>query len=221
MPRIPNSVARSGYVEPTFPFGRARTDGRALLAVDLLRQRSGVGVFTSRKSLAVLAMVFVVLVTPVTAHAEVPVGPPRYVPCPPPTGEAVRYQGVNEPFRCHSAVADPLGNVVILRQGRSDASGPSAFGWLHALQDHNVSDEAIERVVSSAHPISGPERRRRYIAEFRVEGQGVMSVWVEVDRAPSNQAPDSHPFGVLTAYCKVPAKADPENKCPDWVNDSL
>jgi hypothetical protein len=31
-------------------------------------------------------------------------------------------------------------NVVILRQGRSDA-GPSAFGWLHTLLDHNVEPE--------------------------------------------------------------------------------
>jgi hypothetical protein len=92
---------------------------------------------------------------------------------------------------------------------------------LHALQDHNVSDEVIERVVSSAYPIIAPQRRQRYIAEFRVEGRGVMSVWVEVDRSPSNQAPDSRPFGVVTAYCKIPAKADPENKCPQWVNVSI
>jgi hypothetical protein len=167
------------------------------------------------------SVVVVVLTLPGAAPADVPVGPAHYVPCPPPTGELTRYQGGNEPYRCHSAVVDPVDNVVILRQGRSDASGVSAFGWLHALQDHNVSDEVIERVVSSAYPLSAPQQRRRYIAEFRVEGRGVMSVWVEVDRAPSNQAPDSQPFGVLTAYCKVPAKADPESKCPQWVNDSI
>ena len=36
----------------------------------------------------------------------------------------------------------------------------------------------------------------------------------------SNMAPDRAPFGVLTAYCKLPAKAGAENK-PDWVNDTL
>jgi hypothetical protein len=174
-----------------------------------------------REALVVLSAVLIVLASSATAHADVPVGPARYVPCPPPTGEATQYQGVNEPYRCHSAVVDPLGNVVILRQGRSNATGSSAFGWLHALQDHNVDDEAIERVVSSANPLSAPKRRQRYIAEFRVEGHGVMSVWVEVDRAPSSQAPDSQPFGVLTAYCKIPSKADPESKCPEWVNDSI
>lgn len=174
----------------------------------------------TRLSLGLLAALLVAAMVPGSASADVPVGPARYVPCPAPTDEPARYQGANEPYRCHSAVVDPVGNVVILRQGRSDA-GPSAFGWLHALQDHNVSDEAIERVVSSAYPISAPRRRERYIAEFRVKGHGVMSVWVEVDRSPSNQAPDSQPFGVVTAYCKIPAKADPENKCPQWVNESI
>jgi len=77
------------------------------------------------------------------------------------------------------------------------------------------------RVVSSAHPISAPRGRVRYIAELRVEGRGVMAIWVEVDRSRSNDAPDPEPFGVETAYCKIPANANPENKCPDWVNDSL
>jgi hypothetical protein len=54
-----------------------------------------------------------------------------------------------------------------------------------------------------------------------VEGRGVRAVWVEVDGAASNQAPDAEPFGVVTAYCKIPANANPENKCPERVNDSL
>jgi hypothetical protein len=154
------------------------------------------------------------------AHADVPVGPANYVPCPGGTGDGSRYLGPQSPFRCHSAVIDPLGNVVILRQGRSDA-GPSAFGWLHALFDHNVGDHVVERVVSSAFPMSAPRGRVRYTAELRVEGRGVMAVWVEVDPANSNEAPDDEPLGVVTAYCKVPAKANFENKCPEWVNDSL
>ena len=155
------------------------------------------------------------------AAADVPVGPARYVPCPGSTGESHRYRSPERvPYRCHSAVVDPLGNVVILRQGRSDA-GPSAFGWLHALVDHNVDDHVIEQVVSSAYPLRAPKGRIRYIAELRVSGHGVMTVWVEVDRAPSNRAPDGEPFGVVTAYCKLPINPNPENKCPEWVNDSL
>ena len=156
-----------------------------------------------------------------TAHADVPVGPARYVPCPPPTGDAARYTGPAAPYICHSAVVDPVGNVVILRLGQSYASTESAFGMLHTLRDHNVEDHVVERVVSSAYSLSAPSGRRRYIAQFRSDGYGVMSVWVEVDPRPSKDAPDGEPFGVLTAYCKLPAKADPENRCPDWVNDTL
>jgi hypothetical protein len=84
-----------------------------------------------------------------------------------------------------------------------------------------VGDHVVERVVSSAFPMSAPRGRVRYTAELRVEGRGVMAVWVEVDPAISNEAPDDEPLGVVTAYCKVPAKANFENKCPEWVNDSL
>jgi hypothetical protein len=155
-----------------------------------------------------------------TAHADVPVGEAHYVPCPGVTGNAQRYLGQSAPYRCHSAVVDPIGDVVVLRQGGFTGTS-SAFGYLHALLDHNVDDHVIERVISSAYPLTAPQNRIRYIAELRVEGHGVMSVWVEVDRKRSNRAPDPEPHGVVTAYCKLPANADPENKCPDWVNDSL
>lgn len=170
------------------------------------------------------AIVAVTLVASVigagVAHADVPVGPARYVRCPGITDTASLYRGAGVAYRCHSAVHDPLDTIVILRQGRSDA-GPPGFGWLHALLDHNVDDHVVERVVSSAYPIRAPGGRFRYIAELRVEGRGVVAVWVEVDRSASKQAPDPEPFGVVTAYCKIPAKADPENRCPQWVNDSL
>jgi hypothetical protein len=53
------------------------------------------------------------------AHADVPVGPARLVPCPADTGNSANYPGAKAPYVCHSAVQDPLGNIVILRQGRS------------------------------------------------------------------------------------------------------
>ena len=176
---------------------------------------------TSRVVRALVLAVAVLAVSAAPAAADVPVGPANHVPCPGITGNKASYQGhARAPYRCHSAVVDPLGNVVILRQGRSDAQ-PGAFGWLHALFDHNVDEHVIERVVSSARPITGPRNRFRYIAELRVHGHGVMTVWVEVDKQPSTGAPDREPFGVLTAYCKLPAKADREKECPEWVNDSL
>ncbi|WP_252437874.1 hypothetical protein [Pseudonocardia humida] len=91
----------------------------------------------------------------------------------------------------------------MLRQGRT---GTSAFGWLHGWLDDNVDDHVIERVVSSALPLSAPRDRVRYIAELRVRGHGVISVWVEVDKKPSRDAADDEPFGVVTAYCKLPSR---------------
>ena len=173
---------------------------------------------STRKVLAVVLVVFGLLAFPGRAVADVPVGPPRPAACPPGTEDPRTYSGPLVSYRCHSAVVDPTGRTVVLRQGRS---GPSAFGMLHALLDHNVQDHVIERVVSSAFPISAPGGRVRYIAEFRHDGFGVMAVWVEVDRSPSKDAPDAQPFGVVTAYCKVPARANVENLCPEWVNDSL
>lgn len=174
-----------------------------------------------RKVLVVVLAIVGLVALPGSAGADVPVGPARLVACPPPTDEPYRYSGALASYRCHSAVVDPRGRTVVLRLGRSDGSGPSAFGMLHALLDHNVQEHVIERVVSSAFPIGTSRGRVRYIAEFRHDGFGVMSVWVEVDPRPSGQAPDSLPFGVLTAYCKLPGKANPENKCPEWVNDTL
>ncbi|WP_214406198.1 hypothetical protein [Pseudonocardia lacus] len=68
-----------------------------------------------------------------TAHADVPVGPAHFVPCPGMTGNAQRYLGPSSPYRCHSAVVDPLGNVVVLRQG-GFVGTPSAFGYLHTAR---------------------------------------------------------------------------------------
>ena len=177
--------------------------------------------FSVRFRLLLPLLVLVLVAGAGIADADVPVGPAHYVPCPPPTSDAGRYTGAAAPYICHSAVVDPLGNVVVLRRGQSYASTPSGFGMLHALFDHNVEDHVVERVVSSSYPRTGPQGRVRYSAEFRAAKHGVMQVWVDVDPVPSNMAPDSEPFGVLTAYCKLPARAGAENKCPDWVNDTL
>ena len=179
--------------------------------------------FSARSRLVLASAVLALLVGggAGTAHADVPVGPAHYVPCPPPTDDASRYTGPAAPYVCHSAVMDPAGNVVILRRGQSYASGPSGFGMLHTLFDHNVEDHVVERVISSSFPRTASLGRVRYSAESRAAGQGVMSVWVDVDPGPSDVAPDRSPFGVVTAYCKLPRNAGPENKCPDWVNETL
>jgi hypothetical protein len=162
-----------------------------------------------KRSLFVLIGVAVVaLMTPAVAGAA--------VPCPVPTDDPARYEGANAPFRCHSAITDPNGLVVILREGRPAAAGPGPFGRQHAAIDRGVSDEVIARVVSTVQPAEGQQRRLHYVEEVR-EGEEAAEVWVVVDRAPSRQAPDTRPFGVITAFCRDVGGGEPE-RCPSWVS---
>jgi hypothetical protein len=156
-----------------------------------------------------------VAATPATAAASVPDTVARYAPCPVPTDDPGRYDGPNAPFRCHSAFVDPNGLLVILREGRAAAAGPGPFGRRHATIDRGVGDEVIARVVSTAQPTEGEQRRLHYVEEVR-EGEEAVAVWVVVDRAPSRQAPDTRPFGVITAFCRSLGGGDPE-RCPAWV----
>lgn len=142
-----------------------------------------------------------------------------YVPCPVPTDDPARYEGPHAPFRCHFAVADPNGLVVILREGRAADAGPGPFGRRHAAIDRGVSDEVIARVVSTVRPTEGEQRRLHYVEEVRM-GEAAVAVWVVVDRAPSRQAPDTRPFGVITAFCRDVVSGEPE-RCPSWVGAAL
>ena len=73
---------------------------------------------------AVVLAIIGLAALPGSAKADVPVGPAHYVPCPPPTGDAGRYTGPAAPYICHSAVMDPVGDVIILRRGQSYAATP-------------------------------------------------------------------------------------------------
>jgi hypothetical protein len=161
---------------------------------------------------ALLLAAVVAAVAPAMADAEEPA---RYVPCPVPTDDPARYEGEAAPFRCHFAVADPGGLVVILREGWAGDVRRGPFGRQHASIDRGVSEEVIARVVSTVRPVEGELRRLHYIAEVR-SGAESKAVWVVVDRAPSKQAPDTRPFGVITAFCRT-AGGEPE-RCPDWVS---
>lgn len=167
------------------------------------------------RRLLVFVGLALVAMTPATAAATVPGAVARYLPCPVPTDDPARYDGPNAPFRCHSAVADPNGLVVILREGRAAVAGPGPFGRQHAAIDRGVSDEVIARVVSTVQPVDGQQRRLHYIEEIRM-GSEAVEVWVVVDRAPSRQAPDTRPFGVITAFCRKVGGGEPE-RCPLWA----
>jgi hypothetical protein len=160
----------------------------------------------NRFVLVLTAAAAISLATPAVADAA--------GPCPAPTDDPARYDDANAPFRCHFAITDPNGLVVILREGRAAADGPGPFGRRHAAIDRGVGDEVIARVVSTAQPVDGQQRRLHYIDEVR-EGERTVEVWVVVDRAPSRQAPDTRPFGVITAFCREDGGA-PE-RCPAWA----
>jgi hypothetical protein len=162
--------------------------------------------------LVVLFTVAGVLLAAPPAHAGTPLGPPRYVPCPVPTDDPSRYAGGHGPFRCRSAVTDPNSLVVILREGRSGDEGPGPFGVRHAAVDRGVGEDVIARVVSSVVPVDGEQRRLHYVAEL-----GDVAVWVVVDRGPSRQAPDTRPFGVITAFCRSASSGEVQ-RCPDQVD---
>jgi hypothetical protein len=168
------------------------------------------------RCLLVLVGVAVVAMTPAVAGAAEPDRVARYVPCPVPTDDPARYEGPHAPFRCHFAVADPNGLVVILREGRAAAAGPGPFGREHAAVDRGVGDAVIARVVSTVRPSEGEQRRLHYVEEVRL-GEAVVAIWVVVDRGPSRQAPDTRPFGVITAFCRDVGGGEPQ-RCPSWVS---
>lgn len=99
-----------------------------------------------------------------------------------------------------------------------------------------LGDAVVGRIDGSV----PPQLRQQIVEEFtarpghgvllsQIEAGGVginmqaayVVVWVEVDPRPSKDAPDPQPFGVVTAYCKIPARAAAEDRCPAWVNETL
>lgn len=173
-----------------------------------------------RTAAVLIGTALALVAMPGAGGAEPPAHPPRSVPCPVPTDDPARYPGASAPYRCHSAVVDPVGRIVILREGRTRSTGANAFGRRHVELDRGVTAVVIERVVSSALPVDTVGRRQRYSADVSGPGGAVVSVQVEVDRARSHQAPDTRPFGVITAYCVRPTGTGPE-RCPSWVDAAL
>ena len=120
-------------------------------------------------------------------------------------------------FNCLSVTLDGSGEKVVLRQG---ASG--AFGYLHALLDHNADQQTIEHVISNnAGGYLQPNGRylygMGYLSEDGIQSPGEM--FEERDSsADSPESPDE--LGVITAYCKDSPGA-PTRTCPQWVNDQL
>jgi len=125
------------------------------------------------------------------------------------------YPAAKRAYNCLSTYHDNgnKGHSVGLRQGRT---GSSAFGYLHALQDHGLDEQSIGTViVNNAAGISQGNSRYLYGLRYEVNDVGILAVEVIEDRKPSSASPDSYKLGVVTAYCKG------YTKCPAGVNASL
>lgn len=130
------------------------------------------------------------------------------------------YSGSKHPYSCLAVFLDGSHHQVGLRIGRS-GSETSAFGYLHALQDHNVEEQTIEHAVQiNAAGVLQPNNRRLYGAEFIAKGKATEEFVAFEERAPSSASPDKYDLGIVTAYCTA-APSGPISRCPDWVNDSL
>ncbi|MCM3882834.1 hypothetical protein [Frankia sp. R82] len=130
------------------------------------------------------------------------------------------YRGAQSPWSCMTIQKDNggRGHSVWVRQGRAGSSG---FGYLHAYVDHNLDLGAIEAtVLNSSHGIRQPNGRYLYGEQFRARGRPVEYVEVYEERGPGSGSPDRNEMGVVTAYCRNSSYVT-ENRCPDWVNDTL
>lgn len=153
--------------------------------------------------------------------AASPSAAPRHVltkgSCPAGT---TNYAGAKHPYSCLAVFLDGGHHQVGLRIGRSGSEN-SAFGYLHALQDHNVEEQTIEHAVQiNAAGVLQPNNRRLYGAEFVAKGKATEEFVAFEERAPSSASPDEYDLGIVTAYCTA-APSGPISRCPDWVNDSL
>lgn len=130
------------------------------------------------------------------------------------------YSGAKHPYSCLAVFFDGSHHQVGLRIGRSGSEN-SAFGYLHALQDHNVEEQTIEHAVQiNAAGVVQPNNRRLYGAEFVAKGKATEEFLAFEVRAASSASPDKYDLGIVTAYCTA-APSGPISKCPDWVNESL
>jgi hypothetical protein len=137
-------------------------------------------------------------------------------PCP----KGTTYKGKHAPYSCMEIIPDNYGkgHSVWVRVGRA---GSGAFGYSHAYIDHNLDLGPIEHVIlSSSHGLKQGNGRYEYGAKFTNGKNTLQWVYIYEQRAEGKGSPDKHPLGMVTAFCKN-ASYKEENKCPDWVNETL
>ncbi len=104
-------------------------------------------------------------------------------------------RGREAPYSCLAVFLDGGHHQVGLRIGRSGSEN-SAFGYLHALQDHNVEEQTIEHAVQiNAAGVLQPNNRRLYGAEFVAKGKATEEFVAFEERAPSRLRRTSSTWG--------------------------
>lgn len=147
-----------------------------------------------------------------SVQPSVAVQPEMQVPCPAGT---INYRGAAQPYSCLRVFLDESGHQVILRQGRSGAEN-SAFGLLHLQIDHGLNEHQAELLIQDS-PAGIAQGNNRFIygMTFKINGNSLVSLQFIEDRKPSNQAPDKHPLGIVTGFCRGGDQNAPiENHCP-------
>lgn len=132
--------------------------------------------------------------------------------CPSEIGD---YEGDDAIYNCVHRYQDLGGNWNNVRYG---AKG--RFGQQHYQFDHHVEDHAVELLLQDYLPvnISPNVSRVRYATKFHIGPNDIIGFRVISDWGPSNAAPDSTQFGVVTAYCDLPETPDEKLKyCPDLM----
>lgn len=149
------------------------------------------------------------------------VPPVRYI-CPGDSDSA----NINNPaYRCEVGFKDSLGSLIAFRTGRigtlnwDGAMTAGGFGILHAFDKHNISENAIAKVLG--HAIKQPiKNRREYLASFKVDGEALVKVFAVTGEGVSLDSNDNEHVGLITAYCKMGSSAGMQ-ECPDFVDLTL
>ncbi|BAH56079.1 hypothetical protein ROP_pROB01-05800 (plasmid) [Rhodococcus opacus B4] len=145
-------------------------------------------------------------------------GKPRETECP---AETVH---PGTPFNCEEAWPDSYDRTVVARFGRQNSQatpGHGAFGWMHALVDHNLDLDAMGKIINVSQKVPIGDRLE-YQAEFKARGQTIIRAAVRTREVAMDEDGHLDEFaqGVVTGYCKTGSEAG-EGWCPDWVNGTL
>ena len=133
------------------------------------------------------------------------------------------YSGAHAPWSCMEIAADNAGkgHDVWFRVGKASTSTVSGFGYAHFYIDHNLDlDPALVIIYNNAHGIKQTNGRYLYGEAFRSPKGVLQYVEVYEQRTVGTGSPDKHPMGVVTAFCRNASYVE-ENKCPEWVNETL